>query len=72
MFLVKLDEGEEEVMNYQDIILELEGKRQRLLKDIHNISNNQEKVERIQMELDNIEYVIELVEMNHFSRGLNH
>lgn len=59
-------------MDYQEIIINLEEKKQSLLEDFHNTTNNNQKLERIQRELDNIEYVIELVEMNHFARGLIH
>ena len=56
-------------MNYLEIKEKLEASKFELLKKMENKNLSKEELEILKMSLDNIDYIIELTEMNHFERG---
>lgn len=56
-------------MNYLEIKEKLEASKFELLIKMENKNLSKEELEILKMSLDNIDYIIELTEMNHFERG---
>ncbi|MGE6400112.1 DUF3896 family protein [Bacillus cereus] len=49
----------------------LELKKQHLCKKLSNMKLSKEEREQLKLEIDNYEYILNLVEMNHYERGFS-
>lgn len=58
--------------NYHETKKQLEEKKQQLCKKLKNTNLTDKERDQIKMEIDNYEYILTLVEMNHFERGISH
>ncbi|MCP8968881.1 DUF3896 family protein [Ectobacillus ponti] len=58
--------------NYQEIKDRLEGQKQSLLHKLQTQALTEQEREAIQMSIDNYQYILDLVEMNHFGRGIHY
>ncbi|MFX3623553.1 MAG: DUF3896 family protein [Ectobacillus sp.] len=58
--------------NYHEIKEKLEGQKQDLLTKLKNTALTDKERETIQMSIDNYQYILDLVEMNYFERGIHH
>lgn len=58
--------------NYQETKQLLEIKKQQLCKKLKNTTLTEKERRQIKREIDNYEYILTLVEMNHFERGMPH
>lgn len=50
----------------------LELKKQQLCKKLTSVKLTEEERKQIHLEIDNYEYILNLVEMNHYERGFSH
>ncbi|WP_459501190.1 DUF3896 family protein [Bacillus sp. C1] len=50
----------------------LQFKKQLLCKKLLDENLSEEDQNKIKMEIDNYEYILTLVEMNHYERGISH
>jgi hypothetical protein len=60
------------VYNYHEIKERLEGQKQDLLSKLQDATLTDRERETIQMSIDNYQYILDLVEMNYFERGIRH
>ncbi|SDY74897.1 DUF3896 family protein [Bacillus sp. 166amftsu] len=58
--------------DYLETKKHLELKKQLLCKKLLNANLTEEDRNQIKMEIDNYEYILTLVEMNHYERGISH
>jgi len=58
--------------DYLETKKHLELKKQLLCKKLLNVNLTEEDRNQIKMEIDNYEYILTLVEMNHYERGISH
>lgn len=58
--------------NYHETKKQLEEKKQQLCKKLKNTNLTDKERDQIKMQIDNYEYILTLVEMNHFERGIPH
>ncbi|ARJ21692.1 DUF3896 family protein [Bacillus mycoides] len=58
--------------DYQATKKHLELKKQQLCKKLTNVKLTEEERKQIHLEIDNYEYILNLVEMNHYERGFSH
>ncbi|MED0964434.1 DUF3896 family protein [Bacillus paramycoides] len=49
----------------------LELKKEQLCKKLTNVKLTEEERKQIYLEIDNYEYILNLVEMNHYERGFS-
>ncbi|MBJ3789085.1 DUF3896 family protein, partial [Bacillus sp. OA1] len=49
----------------------LELKKQSLCKKLSNMTLSEKEREQLKREIDNYEYILNLVEMNHYERGFS-
>ena len=50
----------------------LEGKKQKLCNKLSSMHLSKEEREQLKLEIDNYDYILNLVEMNHYERGFSH
>lgn len=50
----------------------LEEKKQQLCNKLSNMHLSKKEREQIKLEIDNYEYILNVVEMNHYERGFSH
>ncbi|MGH0598082.1 DUF3896 family protein [Bacillus mycoides] len=58
--------------DYQATKKNLELKKQQLCKKLTSVKLTEEERKQIHLEIDNYEYILNLVEMNHYERGFSH
>lgn len=58
--------------DYHETKRQLEMKKQQLCEQLANTKLTEEERKKIKREIDNYEYILNLVEMNHFERGISH
>lgn len=58
--------------DYYETKRQLEMKKQQLCEQLANTKLTEEERKKIKREIDNYEYILNLVEMNHFERGISH
>ncbi|MBO1626739.1 DUF3896 family protein [Bacillus arachidis] len=58
--------------DYLETKKHLELKKQLLCKKLLNVNLTEEDRNQIKMEIDNYEYILTLVDMNHYERGISH
>jgi hypothetical protein len=58
--------------DYQATKKHLELKKQQLCKKLTSVKLTEEERKQIHLEIDNYEYILNLVEMNHYERGFSH
>ncbi|MBW3493616.1 DUF3896 family protein [Bacillus sp. FDAARGOS_1420] len=58
--------------DYQATKKHLEFKKQHLCKKLTSVKLTEEERKQIHLEIDNYEYILNLVEMNHYERGFSH
>ncbi|WP_243521751.1 DUF3896 family protein [Bacillus pseudomycoides] len=58
--------------DYLETKKHLELKKQLLCKKLLNVNLTEEDRNQIKMEIDNYNYILTLVDMNHYERGLSH
>ncbi|QWG85065.1 DUF3896 family protein [Bacillus mycoides] len=58
--------------DYQATKKYLELKKQQLCKKLTSVKLTEEERKQIHLEIDNYEYILNLVEMNHYERGFSH
>ncbi|ABS21835.1 DUF3896 family protein [Bacillus cytotoxicus] len=51
---------------------QLELKKQQLCRQLTSVRLTEEERNQIKMEIDNYDYILNLVEMNHYERGISH
>ncbi|WP_369899982.1 DUF3896 family protein [Bacillus manliponensis] len=56
--------------NYHETKKQLEDKKQQLCKKLLNTTLTETERLQIKREIDNYEYILTLVDMNHFERGM--
>ncbi|CAM4174763.1 membrane protein [Bacillus manliponensis] len=56
--------------NYHETKKQLENKKQQLCKKLLNTTLTETERLQIKREIDNYEYILTLVDMNHFERGM--
>jgi len=56
--------------NYDEIKEMLEQKKQKLIQQLEGRNLTSKEQQAIHMSIANYEYILELVDMNHFNRGL--
>jgi hypothetical protein len=56
-------------MDYQEVKNKLEASKLKLMNKMQNPNLSKEEKEKIEKEIVNYEYIIELTDMNHFERG---
>lgn len=54
---------------YEEILATIEERKAILLKQLEENELTKEEYDMIQNSIDNYDYIIELIEMNHFERG---
>lgn len=58
--------------DYLETKKHLELKKQLLCKKLLNVNLTEEDRSQIKMEIDNYDYILTLVDMNHYERGISH
>ncbi|CAI8914560.1 DUF3896 domain-containing protein [Bacillus pseudomycoides] len=58
--------------DYPETKKQLELKKQLLCKKLLDVNLSEDDRNQIKMEIDNYEYILTLVEMNHYERGISH
>ncbi|PEF72566.1 hypothetical protein CON94_25540 [Bacillus pseudomycoides] len=58
--------------DYPETKKHLELKKQLLCKKLLDVNLSEDDRNQIKMEIDNYEYILTLVEMNHYERGISH
>ncbi|EEL51070.1 MULTISPECIES: DUF3896 family protein [Bacillus] len=58
--------------DYLETKKHLELKKQLLCKKLLNVNLTEEDRNQIKMEIDNYDYILTLVDMNHYERGISH
>ncbi|MDM5188259.1 DUF3896 family protein [Bacillus sp. DX4.1] len=58
--------------DYRETKKQLELKKQLLCKQLTSVNLTEEDRNQIKMAIDNYEYILNLVEMNHYERGISH
>ena len=58
--------------DYLETKKHLELKKQLLCKKLLNVNLTEEDRSQIKMEIDNYDYILTLVDMNHYDRGISH
>ncbi|WP_042355705.1 DUF3896 family protein [Bacillus rubiinfantis] len=56
-------------MQYEEVKELLEAEKVKLMEKINNPNLSAEEREKLQHNIVNVEYIIELTDMNHFERG---
>ncbi|MED0874468.1 DUF3896 family protein [Bacillus mobilis] len=57
--------------DYHDTKKYLEGKKQQLCNKLSSKHLSKKEREQLNLEIDNYEYILNLVEMNHYERGFS-
>ncbi|MDM5154567.1 DUF3896 family protein [Bacillus sp. DX1.1] len=58
--------------DYRETKKQLELKKQLLCRQLTSVNLTEEDRNQIKMAIDNYEYILNLVEMNHYERGISH
>ncbi|MEI4827867.1 DUF3896 family protein [Bacillus sp. FJAT-53711] len=58
--------------NYHEIKKQLENQKSQLCKRLTDVKLTESERDEIKRTIDNYEYILTLVEMNHFERGISH
>ncbi|MEI4802209.1 DUF3896 family protein [Bacillus sp. NPDC077411] len=58
--------------NYHEIKKQLESQKSHLCKRLTDVKLTENERNEIKRMIDNYEYILNLVEMNHFERGISH
>ncbi|MCP1123494.1 hypothetical protein CN326_18600 [Bacillus sp. AFS018417] len=58
--------------NYHETKKQLESQKSQLCKRLTDVKLTESERNEIKRTIDNYEYILNLVEMNHFERGISH